>query len=148
MARRLEIPPSDKDFDVPDGVLPLDAPPRRYVGQYQRLIVNPFLSILVYAATIDIFLNLESGLFHVVYPLVLLSGMVATYCTIQFHCLDCGRSDMFHRWQRHACPAVRERFTYREPLPRHIITSLTQVVVWFVTLLPLVAYIIWANHQV
>ena len=117
----------------------LDAqPPRRRNAnppdppyEYQRLVVNPFLTILAWI----IFL----GLLCSVVPSQDVAGLAADIVVfglalllIQFHCLDCGATGWLVRWQRHACPKVLARWQSRIIRRFHGPRLRIQLIAWFI----------------
>jgi len=116
--------PGDYPFD-PE----LDNPPPRLliaseesIGDYQRLIANPFLAVLVWVIALAMILDFR-GLIHLPpalprFPrlLVLLAGLGVLFgpCLLfQYHCLDCGGTGWLLGHRRHICPAVAERLRQR-----------------------------------
>jgi hypothetical protein len=120
---------ADPEFD-PGPVAPVrlrDFDP----GEHQRLVVNPFLA--VFLLLIWWFLArwlLIRGPFPPlavasVFPLVFLPH------SIQYHCLDCGRTGSYPRRHGHACSAVIARWNERRK-PRFPTPSAeTQLAFWW-----------------
>ena len=127
----------DPDFDgdrATDGA----APPAESIAYYQRLVVNPFLALGILSATLALAVYVSRPGNTGRSPLLpaVLAGLLASYFSLQYHCLDCGATGMVHRWQRHACPKVRERWRtgfdfWARPRP----TLRTQVAFWFLLVL-------------
>ncbi len=118
---------ADPEFDPPrhPAVRLRDFDPR----EGQRLVVNPFLA----AFGLIVWWELARWLLHssfpplavaTVLPLVLLPYLV------QYHCLDCGKTGVFPRRDRHSCPALIARRAEakrpRFPVP----SAWSQLVVW------------------
>jgi hypothetical protein len=131
----------DRDLDnQPRGRIPTpgDAP-----YEYQRLVVNPFLTVLVWI----IFL----GLLRTVVPTQNAAGLVAdilvfllTPLLIQFHCLDCGATGWLAYYQRHACPKVVERWQRRVVRRFHGPGISLQLIAWFIFIIAaLVLVMVW-----
>ena len=94
----------------------LDPQPRRSldpahvsIAPYQRLIVNPFLAVLLFVIILAIVQTAiqtrTAGLFPLGLGLVLVDLFL-----VQFHCLDCGATGWLLRYRRHACPTVIARW--------------------------------------
>jgi hypothetical protein len=82
---------------------------RASIVAFQRLIVNPFLAVLLFVVIVAIwrmsFARRSPGLFQL--GVVLFTVDVFT---VQFHCLDCGATGWLLRYRRHACPTVLARW--------------------------------------
>ena len=78
------------------------------VAPFQRLIANPLLALVALLGVWAVFryaLEIRSlELF-----LAAVSAALACPILIQYHCLDCGRTDFALRSRRHGCPAVLQR---------------------------------------
>jgi catechol 2,3-dioxygenase-like lactoylglutathione lyase family enzyme len=126
IAERLAQPRSDlqpsqpRETPVPSSVdvfdRDLDPQPRRSldprrvsIGPYQRLIVNPFLAVLLFVIIIALgrmaFRTDTLGLF----PFLVLLIVVDVFL-VQYHCLDCGATGWLVRYRRHGCATVVTRF--------------------------------------
>jgi hypothetical protein len=119
----------------------LDAEPRRPNWnrvdppyEYQRLVVNPFLTVLVWIVFV--------GLLRSVVPRQDAAGLAAdivflflAVLLIQFHCLDCGTTGWLIRYQHHACPNVIERWQNRIIRRFHGPRLKIQLVAWFILIL-------------
>ncbi len=121
----------DRDLD-PQPRRSLD-PARVSIGPYQRLIVNPFLSVLVFVIIIAIAraaLQTETlGVFPFLVFLIL-----ADVFLVQYHCIDCGATGWLLRYRRHGCPTIVSRFQ-RGELRRFRGPSVRlQLVLWLVFL--------------
>jgi hypothetical protein len=129
------VQPGPDVFD-PD----LDPPPRRTANpdresivEFQRLVVNPFLAVLVFIVIVAVFrtslAKRTSSLFEIGVVLFVIDVFL-----IQYHCLDCGATGWLLRFRRHACGAVQarwqrgERRRFRGPGVR------IQLAVWLVFL--------------
>jgi hypothetical protein len=102
------------------------------VKYYQRLVVNPFLSVIAYAVAglvISTFRDRKR-----LVPATWLIALVAGYYLIQFHCLDCGKTGMFHQWRRHACQSVLHRWQERVMVSSRFPTVSQQLQLWFLAL--------------
>ena len=100
---------------------------------YQRLVVNPFLFVLVELTSIELASVLatwreKSG--------VAIGFVGAAGCLIfwrrlfQFHCLDCGQTARLLDWRAHYCPAVQTRVgSNRLPWPK-LPDSRVQATIW------------------
>lgn len=131
----------DRDFDLPSR---RPRPQRRrlygtYRG-YQRLVANPFVAILgfigwcaaihwiVQSKRLALFWPVGASFFLVVFLL-------------QFHCVDCGKTDRLTRWRDHACDAVQRRyeagFSQRVWFPNPVL----QTTIWFYLILVVVFFI-------
>jgi hypothetical protein len=111
--------------------MPIGGPDRAAMPFYQRLLVNPFLAVIALLLTLaatDAFGR--SSRPDLARP-VLLAGGVASLLALQYHCLDCGATDWFRRWRRHACPRVVERWqTPFSAAARLFPAPTTQLVLW------------------
>jgi hypothetical protein len=105
----------------------------RSIVPFQRLIVNPFLTVLGFVIIVAIwyeaFNRRATGLLQLGVALLLGVGFL-----VQYHCLDCGKTGWLFRYRRHACPAVvarwelGERRRFRGPGVR------AQLWLWFIVL--------------
>jgi hypothetical protein len=127
----------DKDLESSVYDHQIDSHPRRPstgligpVAGYQRLLVNPFLSLLTWVAVallIRVALRLQNltlflaGVVLLFVPLVLL----------RFHCLDCGDTGWLLSSWRHACPSVVQRWHSRQVARFRLPGVGTQLVAWF-----------------
>jgi hypothetical protein len=118
----------------------LDAQPRRRRRiprpddppcEYQRLVVNPFLTVLVWIGFL--------GLLCTVVPRQELAGLAAdivifglALLLIQYHCVDCGATGWLVRYQHHACPKVVERWRNRIIRRFHGPRLRIQLIAWFI----------------
>ena len=119
----------------------LDSEPRRRNRtpedppyEYQRLVVNPFLTILAWI----VFL----GLLRTVVPRQDAAGLDADIVVfglalllIQFHCLDCGATGWLVHYQHHACPKVVARWQNRIIRRFHGPRLRIQLIAWFIFVL-------------
>jgi hypothetical protein len=124
----------DQDHDVP--VRPRLAVPIDVLADYQRLVVNPLLAILV--AVVGTFL-IQSALrtknlflFGASVGLLLLAFLL-----IQFHCLDCRSTGWYLHASRHACDPVLDRYSKRGPRPRGL-SLRTQRLIWVYILVSII----------
>ena len=103
-----DITPHDPEFDRPSRNRP--GPNADVVRFYQRLVVNPFLSLLVMVGLA--MATRSPNLPKHVNPIgpVFVFGLLFGYPLVQIHCLDCGGTGRFGRWKRHACASVNDRW--------------------------------------
>jgi hypothetical protein len=84
-------------------------PQRDTVVPFQRLVVNPFLAVLVFIIIVWLWsegLKWQSpALFQLGVGLLIVDVFL-----VQFHCLDCGATGWLLRYRRHACPTVLARW--------------------------------------
>lgn len=95
----------DPDLDMtarPRPIAPGD------VGLYQRLVVNPLLAVLALLGVWTLLWNSLEIRNVYLFLASLFAGFVSLLL-IQYHCLDCGRTDFILRSRRHACQAVVHR---------------------------------------
>jgi hypothetical protein len=116
----------------------LDAEPRRRIPmredppyEYQRLLVNPLLTVLVWIAIL--------ALLRTVVPRQNMAGLAVDIVVlalalllIQFHCLDCGATGWLVRYQKHACPGVVARWQNRVVRRFHGPMLRIQLVAWLI----------------
>ena len=98
----------DPDIDLLPSAAPAPAPTES-LGEYQRLLANPLLTILIWVVTVAVIRAAvqSRNLFR------FLSGvglLLAAPLFLQFYCLDCGQISWLVRYRRHACPAVVSRW--------------------------------------
>ncbi|HEY2156381.1 MAG TPA: hypothetical protein VGH33_12175 [Isosphaeraceae bacterium] len=123
-------PQRDPEFDHPPRPVERKPPPDE-VGFYQRLVVNPFLAIV----TVLLFIGASHALGDVsrarLIPRAAVLGSLAAALALQYHCLDCGTTGSYHRWRRHACARVVERWRTPYSAASHLFPSPgTQLVLW------------------
>jgi hypothetical protein len=111
------------------------------VAPYQRLVVNPFLTVLALVITAAIQRwaseHLSLGMFELGFGLLALEFLL-----VQYHCRDCGATGFLIRFRRHVCPAVLARWNQRE-WPRFRGPGVrAQLVGWFILLLS-VTILVW-----
>jgi hypothetical protein len=102
--------------------------------EHHRLVINPFLAVLVLVVMAWVGHVLVSSRLRtsaVLLGLVLLTIPVGLLpYLIQYHCLDCGETGAYPRHRDHACSGVlrrwREKRRRRVPFPR----PWAQVVIW------------------
>jgi hypothetical protein len=79
------------------------------VVPFQRLVVNPFLAVLVFIIIVALWregvTRRSPALFQLGVGLVLVDVFL-----LQYHCLDCGATGWLLRYRRHACPTVMLRW--------------------------------------
>jgi hypothetical protein len=128
----------------------LDNQPRRRIPtpgdapyEYQRLVVNPFLTVLVWI----IFLSLLRVIGPA--PDAVTAGILVfpvTLFLIQFHCLDCGATGWLACHQRHACPKVVDRWQRRVVRRFHGPGIRLQLISWFIFIMAaLVLAMVWLH---
>jgi hypothetical protein len=94
----------------------LDPAPRRSldpssvsIAPFQRLIVNPFLAVLLFVIIIAILRSAAQTQSTALFQLGI--GLIAVdVFLVQYHCRDCGATGWVFRYRRHACPTVVARF--------------------------------------
>lgn len=131
------MPPRDPEFDG-NRAAPGPGPPADAIAYCQRLIANPFLAIAILSATLALAVHLSrpASVGHGLLLPGLFAGLTGSYFALQYHCLDCGATGMVHRWQRHACPKVRERWDRGFDFWSRLRPTLrTQVALWYIVLI-------------
>jgi hypothetical protein len=122
-------PPRDPEFDRTNPTVPVLA--ESVVRYHQRLIVNPFLALFAGF----LILLLCDVLARLTIPVLIVPtlglGLVGAYFLLQYHCLDCGTTGLFHHWKQHSCSGIWERwqsgrFSWNLPYP----AASTQLVLW------------------
>ena len=103
------------------------------IAPYQRLIVNPFLAVLLFVIVLAIVRTAlrtrALGLFQLGVGLVLVDLFL-----VQYHCLDCGATGWLLRYRRHACPTVLTRWQRGEQRRFRGPSVRIQLVGWLVLL--------------
>jgi hypothetical protein len=135
----------DPDLDTPQ-TRPRSLPGQS-VAEYQRLLANPLLAIV---GLIGAWAVLRYSLQIRNLPLFLIALVLTALCPflIQFHCLDCGRSDFAFRSRRHVCNATLQRMRRDEPARRRPPRLRSQVKAWVWSLLSaVVIYAILAGGR-
>lgn len=116
----------DPDLDVASRPRPAGSGD---LSEHQRLVVNPLLAVLALLG--DWALLVHSLAARNVYLfLATLFATVVSLLLIQYHCLDCGRTDFVLRARRHACPAVVHRQAADEEPPLLPPSVKAQVKAW------------------
>jgi hypothetical protein len=113
----------------------------RVIGNYQRLIVNPFLAVLAWGLILVAGLKLFAirRAFPAIppkgWPLIALVGMLIVFGPsrlCQYHCLDCGETGWLFRHRWHACATVLERMRERTFSAQFLGLGVkNQLVAWF-----------------
>jgi hypothetical protein len=147
--------PRDPEFDRPsrpDG----RKPPLDEVRFYQRLVVNPFLAVLTLFVTLVLIsasaTTTGAGLSRTtrwagLSTLAAIVGSVLSMLALQYHCLDCGATGWYHRWRRHACDRVVDRWRTPYSAASHFFpTARTQLVLWTLTIVG--GFILWVLTSV
>jgi hypothetical protein len=99
----------DPDLDLAARAITVD--PGELVEQ-QRLLANPLLAAVALLGVWALFrYSLEARNLYLFFA-TLFAGCVAALL-IQYHCLDCGRTDLALRARRHACAPVVGRLRAR-----------------------------------
>jgi hypothetical protein len=96
-------------------------------GEYQRLVVNPFLGVFGLILLAWCIRRLLESSFPPI-AVFLLLGLLLLPSLIQFHCLDCGQTGLYLRRKRHTCPSVVTRWT--EDRSSRFFTAHLQLVIW------------------
>lgn len=133
MRRPPSRPPRDPDFDRQPPVGP--GPSREDVRYFQRLVVNPFLSVLAGAAGLLAVGAVDRARADNLFGPTVLIGLAVAYVSLQYHCLDCGATGSYRRWRRHACPRVWDRRAGLLPSGPGFPPAPTQVILWILWLL-------------
>jgi hypothetical protein len=119
--------PADPDFDR------LTGPTRGLRGfvplEHQRLVVNPFLAVLGLLGLIWLAWQLAFSPVPVLSGVALFLILLLRYL-IQYHCLDCGRTEPYPRHRGHACPGVFARWSEGQTSQIPYPTARAQLVVW------------------
>jgi len=133
LARGAVVEPAPATSD-PDLDMQQEQPaPVEPVDEYQRLVANPFLTVLGWLVMFGVMR--ESLRRHNLWLFIISVALLVGSCLfLQFHCLDCGATGWLMGYRRHACPAVVARRSsqaqrrFRGPgLP-------TQLLAWFILL--------------
>lgn len=101
---------------------------------YLRVVANPFLGfayldgwlIVLYEA---IFVGFAGALTPMLI-VMLIAGLGLVPHLMQYHCLDCGRTERLSRWRRHHCPRPLERRETGRPRRLRGPSPPIQVVLW------------------
>lgn len=106
------MPTFDPDLDAPG------ARPRNSYGEgvaeYQRLLANPLPAVVGLIGTWAV-LRYSLSTRNLAEFLIALILTALCPFLIQYHCLDCGRTDFAFRSRRHACDATLRRWRLGEP---------------------------------
>jgi hypothetical protein len=118
----------DREFDSNGG-----RPARRGdepLENHQRIVVNPFLTILAWVVMLGLVrasIRTQSlALFLAGGALLLLACLL-----LQFHCLDCGKTDWLLRRRVHACEAVVIRWRNQDTRRFRGPSVRAQLIAWF-----------------
>jgi hypothetical protein len=129
-----DLVPRDPEFDRPPR--PRSTPNVEIVSFYQRLVVNPFLGICVACLTFGLTVSLFRAQTGARVPgFIIIIGLVSGYFLLQYHCLDCGKTGLFHRWRQHACPSILQRWETTNPARLGFPAAPTQMGLWIVALI-------------
>jgi hypothetical protein len=134
----------DPDLDTPRARPQLNASGEG-LAAYQRLFANPLPTVL---GLLGAWLALRSALRTHNLALFLLALFLTGLSPflIQFHCLDCGRTDFALRSRRHVCVEAIRRWRLGEDPPRLPPRLRTQVKAWTWSLaLAVVIYAIFTS---
>jgi len=109
--------------------------------EYQRLLANPLPAVV---GLVGAWAVLHYSLRTRNLPLFLIALILTGLCPflIQYHCLDCGRTDFAFRSRRHACNETQRRWRLGELAARKPPRLRTQVKAWTWSLI--VAVVIYA----
>lgn len=118
----------DPDLDTATYATPIEP---GALAEQQRLVANPLLAVVALLGVWALFrYSLEVRNLY----LFLATVFAAAVCTllIQYHCLDCGHTDLALRSRRHACAPVRHRI--RIDAEPHLLPPAlrTQVKAWLI----------------
>jgi hypothetical protein len=98
----------------------LDPQPQRPAGlnrdtvvPFQRLVVNPFLAVLVFVIIVALWREAVIRRMPVLFQLGM-GLLVVDALLVQYHCLDCGATGWLLRYRRHACSRVLSRWQHGE----------------------------------
>jgi hypothetical protein len=119
---------ADPEFD-PDPVAPVRLRDFNPV-EHQRLVVNPFLAVF---SMIAWWLSARWLLLRGPFPPMAVASVLFLFLlprTLQYHCLDCGRTGAYKRRHRHACSAVVARWNDRRKPWFPIPSAESQLVFW------------------
>ncbi len=114
----------------------LDAHPRPPRGpaesfaSYQRLIVNPLLAVAMCVAAVCFvrYSLRERALWQFLVALALLG---LSFFTVQFHCLDCGKTGWFLAARRHGCAPSLARWQDGHPTRWQFPAPKAQLILWW-----------------
>ncbi len=88
-------------------------PDRNTVVPFQRLVVNPFLAVLVFVIIVALWREAVTRRMPALFQLGV-GLLIVDVFLVQFHCLDCGATGWLLRYRRHACPPVLFRWQHAE----------------------------------
>jgi hypothetical protein len=99
-------------------------------ASYQRLIVNPLLAVAMCVAAVFFvrFSLQERALWQF---LGALAWLGLSFFTVQFHCLDCGKTGWFLAARRHGCAPSMARWQHGQPIRWRLPAPKTQLIVWW-----------------
>jgi len=80
---------------------------------FQRLLVNPFLAVLVCVIIVALWREAYARESRWLFQLGVALTIVVVFL-FQYHCLDCGVTGWLLRYRQHACPTVVSRMQRRE----------------------------------
>jgi len=119
------------DRDLDQQPWPVHAPRGGSIAPFQRLIVNPFLAVLIFLVLVAIgrwaLAYLSRGWIEFGF------GVLAfDFLLFQYHCRDCGATGWLLGYRNHACPSVVARYSRGEQ-PRFRGPGVrVQLVIWLV----------------
>ncbi|AMV39154.1 hypothetical protein [Planctomyces sp. SH-PL62] len=134
------------DPDMDTATYPTSARPED-AADYQRLVANPLLAAV---ALLGVWVLFRYSLEVRNLGLFLATLFAASVCPflIQYHCLDCGRTDLAVRSRVHVCPAVIHRRRNGEEPPVLPPTVRAQVKTWAIVLIMTgLLYAIFHHHS-
>jgi len=104
----------DRDFDLSRGEAGRPRVVRPVSPEYQRLVANPFLGLLgLIAWGWALTGAVAARRFDFAMPVA--ASVLGVHFLLQFHCLDCGRTDRLSRWRGHVCTRVQDRLAAGRP---------------------------------
>ena len=104
--------------------------PAESFASYQRVIVNPLLAVAMCVAAVFFvrFSLRERALWQF---LVALAWLGLSFFTVQFHCLDCGKTGWFLAVRRHACAPALARWQHGHRVRWRVPTPRIQLILWW-----------------
>ena len=128
-----------------DATVPPPAVAQGDAAAYRRVVANPLLAIVALLGVWALFRH-SLAIRNLALFLASLFAAAVSLLLIQYHCLDCGRTD-FALWaRRHACAGVVRRVRSGEEPPSFPPALRTQVKAWALAIfLGLLLYAIFRN---
>jgi hypothetical protein len=135
----------DRELDLaPEPPADTDLP----IAERQRLIVNPFLTLLGW--TVMVAIVREGVLNENLYQFIVGLGLLfLSPIFLQFHCLDCRKTGWLLDYRQHACPDVLTRAHFGSVHPWRGPRVKAQLIGWSVLLVSLIVLglIAWASAR-